>query len=80
MPYILKSKRNHLFNTMQPEDPGELNYMFTMICKDYVERYGECYRTYNDLLGALEGCKMELYRRKIIPYENKKIKQNGDVF
>jgi hypothetical protein len=31
------------------------------------------------VIGALENCKMELYRRKIAPYEDIKIEENGDV-
>jgi hypothetical protein len=35
---------------------------------------------YNDVIGALECCKLELYRRMVAPYENTKIKENGDVY
>ncbi len=38
------------------------------------------YQTYNDILGALEGAKLELYRRQIGPYEETAIKRNGDVY
>ena len=80
MPYVDPAKRSYLETDPRPENPGDLNYMFTQICIDYIERYGECYRTFNDIMGALEGCKLELYRRKIGFYEEKKIKQNGDVY
>ena len=33
-----------------------------------------------DVIGALEGAKMELYRRKISLYEDIKLKENGDVY
>jgi len=33
----------------------------------------------NDAIGALEGAKLELYRRVISKYEDKKIMENGDV-
>lgn len=33
-----------------------------------------------DILGVLEGAKLELYRRKIALYEDIKIKENGDVY
>jgi hypothetical protein len=34
---------------------------------------------YNDAIGALEGAKLELYRRYVSAYEDDKIKENGDV-
>jgi hypothetical protein len=51
-----------------------------MICQDYIKDKGLSYQTLNDVLGALEGCKLELYRRQVAPYEDKKIQANGDVY
>jgi len=51
-----------------------------MICKDYIVDNGMCYQTFNDIIGALEGCKQEFYRRMVAPYEEQKIQANGDVF
>lgn len=62
-----------------PHNAGELNYVFTRIALDYIDRFGEDYQHYNDILGALEGAKLELYRRHVAPYEDRKIEQNGDV-
>ena len=45
-----------------------------------MEEKGEKYQIYNDIIGALECCKQEFYRRKIEEYENLKVKENGDVF
>ena len=59
---------------------GELNYTLTCICLDYLEHKGIKYQTYNDILGALEGCKLEMYRRSISKYEDSKISENGDVY
>lgn len=59
---------------------GELNYLFTLLGKQYVKCMGENYQTYNDIIGALEACKIELYRRKIASYEDKKIQENNDVY
>ena len=79
MPYINEDRRN-LMNPDQgfPENPGELNYMFTVIAKQYMGDH-ESYQRYNDVIGALEACKLELYRRMVAPYEDVKILQNGDV-
>lgn len=81
MPYIDKSVRAVLdTKTKQASHPGELNYLLTQLCQEYLEVCGEKYQTYNDIIGALEGCKLELYRRKVSAYEDKKIISNGDVW
>jgi hypothetical protein len=33
-----------------------------------------------DAVGAIECCKLEFYRRVAVPYEERKIKTNGDVY
>lgn len=60
------------------QTPGELNYVFTREALLYLGERPN-YQRFNDVLGALEGCKLELYRRRIAPYEDKKILENGDV-
>ena len=86
MPYIKSAERYTIDdwieagNWPQATNAGELNYIITCIVLDYVESTGERYQTYNDVLGALEGAKLELYRRRIAGYEDQKIKENGDVF
>ncbi len=81
MPYIKKEKRLELaLNSICPRNVGELNYMWTMTIQMYLEKHGEKYQTYNDIIGAMECCKLELYRRRVALYEDKKIKENGDVY
>jgi len=83
MPYIKKKDRKKfdMWNSYKvPSTCGELNYIFSCIIRAYIRIKGECYQTYNDIIGALENCKIELYRRKIAKYEDKKIKENGDVY
>jgi hypothetical protein len=63
-----------------PNDAGELNYTLTIVCLDYLSNKGERYATMNDVVGALESCKLEMYRRLVSPYEDEKIKENGDVY
>ena len=81
MPYI-KQDRRQAFNLESaiPETPGELNYVFTMILKEYIERHGKSYKILNDVLGALEGTKLEFYRRVVVTYEDLKMYENGDVY
>lgn len=81
MPYIKPGVRGFLNakDFVSPDSAGELNYVFTTLSHDYLERCGRNYQAFNDIIGALEGCKLELYRRKVAPYEDTKIKENGDV-
>ena len=79
MPYIKREAQWELLNRA-PETAGELNFLFTIQAKEYIKVKGESYQTYNDIIGALEGCKMELYRRLVAAYEDKKIVENGDVY
>ena len=86
MPYIKQAVREEFqeagksgHNPMT-ETPGELNYELTLKCLKYLEVNGLDYQTINDVVGALEGCKLEFYRRVAVPYENKKIEENGDVY
>jgi hypothetical protein len=60
-------------------DPGTFNYVVTRLAHMYLKVNGQNYQHYNDIIGALEGVKMELYRRHTAPYEDKKIEENGDV-
>ena len=60
-------------------NPGVINYILTKFFKEIVKAKGETYQTYNDILGAIEGAKLELYRRDIAIYENRKINENGEV-
>jgi len=78
MPYIKKEKRGYVLD--KNSTAGDLNYLFTQLVLTYLGNKGECYQTYNDIVGALDGCKLELYRRKIAPYEDVKIQENGDVY
>lgn len=78
MPYIKQTDREYLLEGALPRTPGELNYAFTVIALNYL-RGRESYQTYNDILGALEGAKLELYRRYVVPYEEARRQENGDV-
>lgn len=78
MPYIKKEYRDEA--RIQPANCGELNYAFTVLAIDYFQRTGAKYGSINDILGALEGAKLEFYRRVAAPYEDTKIAANGDVY
>jgi hypothetical protein len=58
--------------------PGTLNYIITRLVHWYLGDKPN-YERYNAAIGVLECAKLELYRRKVSPYEDEKIKENGDV-
>ncbi len=82
MPYIKEEIRRTMLTARRhdPETGGELNFAVTMLVDKYWSDHGPDYQTINDILGALEGAKLEFYRRIAVPYENRKIVENGDVY
>jgi hypothetical protein len=81
MPYIDPDDRQRAPDPRYaPRTPGELNYALTLLLKGYLERKGKNYTHLNDCLGALEGAKLEFFRRVVTPYENSKLAENGDVY
>lgn len=83
MPYIEPIDRVKFNELIQEagklENCGELNYVISKVCLQYLNKKGLKYQHINDIIGALEGSKLELYRRVASPYENLKIESNGDI-
>lgn len=81
MPYITKERREAIRAGAKPQDPGELNFAITTLVDTYLQDKGGIrYGHLNDVIGALDCAKLELYRRIAAPYEDKKIAENGDVY
>ena len=86
MPYIKVNRRIPIGTKAidlgnQINNEGELNYAITQVILTVLARTsGTRYKDYNGIIGVLECVKQELYRRRIAPYENQKMAQNGDVF
>ena len=83
MPYIKQEdkERFKILEEIYPDTPGELNYCLTKLCLNYLSNRKETnYGILNAIIGVLECCKQEFYRRKISEYENLKITENGDVY
>ena len=87
MPYITQEERpqydkvlkelTKLLKEKPPESvDGHLNYVVTKIIK---EVYPLRYYHINKAMGVLECIQHEFYRRVAAPYEDIKIKENGDV-
>lgn len=84
MPYIAQGRRKeideYIIDNFAIKNAGELNYLLTKLIRNYFNFNGRRYQQINDIVGALEGAKMEFYRRVAAPYEDKKILENGDVY
>lgn len=92
MPYISKDRREFLEEVLNPliEDIkervnprytiGEITYIFTKVMLAFLNRQTARYEDYALMIGAMGCAKLELYRRKIAPYEDKKNAENGDVY
>jgi len=82
MPYIKAAKRAHIDRVVDLlsgwiDNEGELNYAITKLL---LARKPENYAAFNNLIGVLECCKLEFYRRAVAEYEDKKAAINGDVY
>ena len=60
-------------------DEGELNYVITKLLIECLRIEGKInYETLNKYIGVLSAVKSEFYRRAVVPYEDDKIKENGE--
>lgn len=78
IPYVTEQVRKQL-GFRHPENAGELTYEVTELVLKYINRNGESFARYAEVLAALEATKLELYRRNISKYEDGKIVANGDL-
>ena len=84
MPYIKQERRDELEPYIEDIldhllSEGDLNYIITRLVQTFVEDGDSNYAAFNSAIGLLECAKLELYRRKVAPYEDTKIEENGDV-
>lgn len=82
MPYVEGKIRQalHPITPLQPITPGELNYVISVLCGNYMMAGGGIsYVKINEVIGVLECAKLELYRRIAANYEDTKKAINGDV-
>jgi hypothetical protein len=81
MPYITKERREAIAEYGHIDSAGELNYAITRLLAAYTAPSKALnYQRINDVLGALEGAKLEFYSRVAAPYEKYKLALNGDVY
>jgi hypothetical protein len=55
---------------------GRLSYVLFKLCKDTVV---PSYNNYKNFIGELNECAAEIRRRFMVPYEDEKCHDNGDV-
>lgn len=83
MPYIKQENREKLdriVEQMKEADvvaDGDLNYLLYAYCKRHVS---PSYNNYKNFIGELNQCATEIERRVLAPYEDEKVKENGDVY
>jgi len=84
MPYIPIKRREEIQDGCTPQNPGELNFKITATILEYLYNLNPSepnrYSDYNEVLGVLDCVGRELYRRRIVPYEDHKRKENTDVY
>lgn len=87
MPYIPESRRVEIDKELRseesnwcPQNAGDLNYLVSTFIANYIDHKGKKYAYVNEMIGALECAKQELYRVVIGPYEDEKIEENGGVY
>ena len=91
MPYIPETRREEIHQELldnetgglnwYPENAGDLNFTITCFIDNYLASgEGLRYAKLNEMIGALECCKLELYRLIGSPYEDVKLAENGGVY
>jgi len=78
MPYIPQDERENA--KALPLNEGELNYALTDVALTYLGTFTLNYAKINEIVGAFDLAKAEFIRRVYFPYEDKKIRENGDVY
>ena len=87
MPYIQQSRRDGIDLELgadrldwSPSDAGDLNFVVSTFIQNRLKDKGLKYAVVNEMIGALECCKLELYRLVAAPYEDEKLEENGRVY
>lgn len=83
MPYVDQQTRERLEGDPPNNHAitaGQLTYDIQQLLVIYLEDRGVSYQTMAECLGALEGAKADFANRVLTPYEERKRRDNGDVW
>jgi hypothetical protein len=87
MPYITQADRSLVETQLDlfgldwaPQNAGQLNFLVSTFMQNYMDANGLSYANVNEMVGALECMKLELYRLVAGPYEDIKADSNGPVY
>ena len=81
MPYISDKKDREVLDDILYRNfriltkKGSINYFLFKLAKDSCFNYDD----YRKFEGEIQQCLREIYRRQTAPYEDRKIKENGDI-
>lgn len=81
IPYVKQENREELDEIVElmgalMNIDGDLNYVLFKFCKT---KLVPTYRVYKSFIGELNECVAEIRRRLLAPYEDEKIRINGDI-
>lgn len=80
MPHLEKSVKDSLdYRIIAASEPGHLTYRLYKECLGYIKYKGKRFAILCEVIGALFCCALELYRLVVAPYEDSKIKENGEA-
>ncbi len=84
MPYITPDRREFFDETLKQlagevQNQGELNYCIYKLSRLIIDRIGKSYSSLSMCSSAMEHAKLEWYRKVLVPYEDEKIRENGDI-
>lgn len=76
MPYVKSEIRDRIDRGGIPENTSELNYAITRRVNGYLKQKEHlAYAEFNEVVGALECAKLELYRPMLAPYETARLRR-----
>jgi hypothetical protein len=79
MPYITDEAKYEAFDGGLP-NAGVLTFKIQELLQHFLEEHGLRYQQIAEILGSLEGAKLDFIERVVKPYEAKKRSENGDVW
>jgi len=84
MPYINKEKRKGIEGTLELiasnlVEKGELTYCIYKLGLEYFKNRTKNYQNISETISAMSDATNEFRRRILDPYEDEKIKENGDI-